>query len=102
MVNARKRGMNNRRVWAAAIFPIGHAEVFGGIWDSDRLHWTRAAAIAEIENHVVRMGLLPMQWTSGAGDLMIGRPIIPATNSGASRQWSAASACPRVSRLQIS
>ena len=69
--------MENRRVWAAAIFPIGHAEVFGGMWDSDQLHWTRAAAIGEIENHVVKMGLLPMQWTSGAGDLMIGRTHYP-------------------------
>jgi hypothetical protein len=65
--------MEHRRAWAAAIFPIGHAEVF----DSDQLHWTRAGAIAEIENHVVKMGLLPMQWTSGAGDLMIGRTHYP-------------------------
>jgi hypothetical protein len=69
--------MENRRVWAAAIFPIGHAEVFGGMWDSDQLHWTRAGAISEIENHVVKMGLLPMQWTSGAGDLMIVRTHYP-------------------------
>jgi hypothetical protein len=69
--------MENRRVWAAAIFPIGHAEVFGGMWDSDQLHWTRAAAIGEIENQVVKMGLLPMQWTSGAGNLMIGRTHYP-------------------------
>ena len=36
-----------------------------------------AAAVAEIENQVLKMGLLPMQWTSGAGDLMIGRTHYP-------------------------
>jgi hypothetical protein len=69
--------MEDRRVWAAAIFPIGHSEVFGGMWDSDQLHWTRAEAVAKIEDHVVKMGLLPMEWTSGEGDLMIGRTHYP-------------------------
>ena len=69
--------MEDRRVWAAAIFPIGHSEVFGGMWDSDQLHWTRAEAVTEIEDRVVKMGLLPMEWTSGEGDLMIGRTHYP-------------------------
>jgi hypothetical protein len=56
--------MEDGRVWAAAMFPIGHSEVFGGMWDSDQLHWTLAEAVAEIEAHVVKMGLLPMEWTS--------------------------------------
>jgi hypothetical protein len=64
-------------VWAAAIFPIGHAEVFGGMWDSDQLHWTRAAAVSEIEARVTEMGLLPMEWTRAEGDLIIGRTHYP-------------------------
>src|SRR5215475_5805542 len=72
--------MQNRRVWAAAIFPIGHSEVFGGMWDSDQLHWTRAEAVAEIEDHVVKMGLLPMEWTSGEGDLLVGRTHHPGND----------------------
>jgi hypothetical protein len=70
--------MDSKRVWGAAIFPIGHPEVFGGMWDSDQLHWTRAAAIAEIESQVIKMGLLPLEWTSGAGDLMVGRTHHPS------------------------
>jgi hypothetical protein len=65
--------MENRGMWGAAMFPIRNSEVFGGMWDSDPLHWTRAEAVAEIEDHVVKVGLLPMEWTSGEGDLMIGR-----------------------------
>src|SRR5215510_10110913 len=72
--------MQNRRVWAAAIFPIGHSEVFGGMWDSDQLHWTRAEAVSEIEDHVVKMGLLPMEWTSAERDLMIGRTHHPGND----------------------
>jgi hypothetical protein len=73
---------NGPRVWAAAIFPIGQAEVFGGMWDSDQLHWTRAAAVSEIEARVIETGLLPMEWTRAEGDLIIGRTHFPATNSG--------------------
>ena len=72
--------MDNRRVWGAAIFPIGRADIFGGIWDSNRLYWTRAAAVAEIEAHVIEMGLLPLQWSRGGvenGDLLIGRTHVP-------------------------
>lgn len=69
--------MDERRVWAAAIFPIGQSEVFGGLWDTDQLYWTRAEAIAEIEAHVIKMGLLPMEWTNGEGDLLIGRTHYP-------------------------
>ena len=72
--------MSSKIVWGAAIFPIGHAEIFGGVWDSNRLHWTRAAAISEIEAHVIEMGLLPLQWSRGEvenGDLLIGRTHFP-------------------------
>ena len=72
--------MDTKRVWGAAIFPIGHAEIFGGVWDSNRLHWTRVAAVSEIEAHVIEMGLLPLQWSRGEvqnGDLLIGRTHVP-------------------------
>jgi hypothetical protein len=69
--------MANRRAWGAAIFPIGHAEVFGGMWDTDQLYWTRAEAVAGIEHHVIKMGLLPLEWSSGTGDLLIGRTRYP-------------------------
>jgi hypothetical protein len=62
------------------LVPIGHSEVFGGIWDSNQLHWTRAAAVAEIEEHVIKMGLLPLEWSRGevqGGDLLIGRTRTP-------------------------
>ena len=65
--------MDRRRVWAAAMFPIGQADVFGELWNGDQLHWTRAAAVAEIEDRVIKMGLLPLDWTRAEGDLIIGR-----------------------------
>jgi hypothetical protein len=78
MSSDNKTTQDNRpRVWAAAIFPIGQAEVFGGMWDSDQLHWTRAAAVSEIEARVIEMGLLPMEWTRAEGDLIIGRTHYP-------------------------
>jgi hypothetical protein len=73
--------MDKRRIWGAAIFPIGRAEVFGGIWDSNRLHWTRAIAVSEIEAHVIEIGLLPLQWSRGNvknGDLLIGSTHVPS------------------------
>src|SRR5271166_5306753 len=60
IVIRENREVDERRVWAAAIFPIGHSEVFGGMWDTNQLYWTRAEAIAEIEDQVIKMGLLPM------------------------------------------
>ena len=69
--------MDRRRVWAAAMFPIGQADVFGELWNGDQLHWTRAAAVAEIEDRVIKMGLLPLDWTRAEGDLIIGRTQAP-------------------------
>ena len=72
--------MDTTLVWGAVLVPIGHPEVFGGMWDSNQLHWTRAAAVAEIEEHVIKMGLLPLEWSRGDvqnGDLLIGRTSSP-------------------------
>lgn len=57
-----------------------HSEIFGGMWDSNQLHWTRAAAVAEIGEHVIKTGLLPLEWSRGDiqnGDLLIGRTHHP-------------------------
>jgi hypothetical protein len=40
-----------RRLWAAGIFPWG-TEIFGGIWDADRLYRTRTEAIRDIEDPI--------------------------------------------------
>ena len=79
--------MDTRFVWGAVLVPVGHPEIFGGMWDSNQLHWTRAAAVAEIEGHVIKMGLLPLEWSRGDvqnGDLLIGRTSSP----GGERQYA--------------
>jgi hypothetical protein len=81
--------MESRRAWVAVILPIGHAEVFGSMWVSDRLHWTCAEAVSEIEEHVIRRGLLPMEWTRPEGDLLIGRTRHPGNDQLGSRFWFA-------------
>jgi len=54
--------MDERRLWAAGIFPWG-TEIFGGMWDTDRLHRTPTEAIRDIEDHSIKMGLLPISWS---------------------------------------
>jgi hypothetical protein len=54
---------NERRVWLAVVYPIGHAEIFGGAWDRDHLHWTREAAEREAPEMASDLGLAPVQWT---------------------------------------
>jgi hypothetical protein len=51
-----------RRVWAAALFPIGHAEVFGGARDRDRLHWTKEEAEKDALQLADEMSLSPIRW----------------------------------------
>jgi hypothetical protein len=65
-----------RRLWAAAIFPWG-TEIVGGMWDTDRLYRTRAEAIRDIEDHVIKMGLLPISWSTADEKLTIGRTRKP-------------------------
>ena len=60
MVTIRDDKMDDaRRLWAAGIFPWG-TDVFGGMWDTDRFYRTRAEAIRDIEDHAIKMGLLPI------------------------------------------
>ena len=61
-----------RRLWAAGIFPWG-TEIFGSIWDDDRLYFTRAEAIGDIALHASKMGLLPIVWSEIDEKLTIGR-----------------------------
>jgi len=45
-----------------------------------QFHSTHAAAVAEIEEHVIKVGLLPLEWSRGDvknGDLLIGRTRSP-------------------------
>ena len=65
-----------------------------------QLHWMHAAAVAEIEEHVIKVGLLPLEWSRGdvqKGDLLTDNTRSPA--SGNERLWSAATGYPRVSRI---
>jgi phosphoglycolate phosphatase-like HAD superfamily hydrolase len=65
-----------RRLWAAGIFPWG-TEIFGGMWDTDRLYRTRTEAIRDIEDHAIKMGLLPISWSTPDEKLTIGRTRKP-------------------------
>jgi hypothetical protein len=65
-----------RRLWAAGIFPWG-TEMFGGMWDTDRFYRTRTEAIRDIEDHAIKMGLLPISWSTPDEKLTIGRTRKP-------------------------
>jgi hypothetical protein len=45
---------DTRRLWAAAIFPWA-AEIFCGMWDTDRFYQTRAEAILDVGGHAIRL-----------------------------------------------
>ena len=45
----------DRRGWAAMIYPTGVSEVFGAVRGSLRLHWTQRAAREEAEQWVGEM-----------------------------------------------
>jgi hypothetical protein len=62
-----------RRVWLAVVYPIGHAGIFGGGWDRDRLHWTREAAEREALEMASDLGLSPIDWTEITEVWAIGR-----------------------------
>jgi len=72
--------MDTRLVWGAVLVPVGHPEVFGGMWDSNQLHWTRAAAVAEKARGY--------RWSAGE----LGRPKswyrdVPDTDKAAEVSW---------------
>ncbi|MBV8121930.1 MAG: hypothetical protein JO081_18555 [Alphaproteobacteria bacterium] len=62
-----------RRGWAAMIFPAGSADVFGAVRGSRQLHWTREAAFKEAEAWVAEMRAGPIRWESVGDGIMIGR-----------------------------
>jgi hypothetical protein len=62
-----------RRVWLAVVYPIGLADIFGGAWDRDRLHWTREAAEQEALEIASGLGLSPIRWTEITEVWAIGR-----------------------------
>jgi hypothetical protein len=69
-----------RRLWVAGIFPWG-TEIFGGIWDTDMFYRTRPEAIRDIEDHAIRMGLLPISWSAPDEKLTIGRTHKPGNEN---------------------
>jgi len=71
---------DTRRLWAAGIFPWG-TEIFGGMWDTDRFYRTRAEAILDIEDHAIKMGLLPISWSTPDEKLTIGRTTKPGNEN---------------------
>jgi hypothetical protein len=73
----------SKRVWGAVIVPIGHADVFGGMWDVDELFWTVSDAVRGIERHAAKMGLLPVEWEQADEKLLIGRTHAPSDPSKA-------------------
>jgi hypothetical protein len=54
---------SERRVWLAVVYPIGLADIFGGAWDRDQLHWTRAAAEEEAAKIASVLELSSIRWT---------------------------------------
>jgi hypothetical protein len=62
-----------RRIWAATIVPLERPEVFGGMWDTDRVYLTRNEAVVDVEAHAVERGLAPIAWSEVDEKLLIGR-----------------------------
>ena len=66
-----------KRLWVAVVVPVGHPEIFGGMWDTDELHRTRIEAVKAVEQRVIAMGLLPVTWSQPEERLLIGRTHAP-------------------------
>jgi hypothetical protein len=62
-----------RRVWAALLYPSGVADVFGALRGSQRLHWTSQRARAEAEEWIEEMRIGPVTWKSIDNQVIIGR-----------------------------
>jgi len=63
----------DRRAWAAIIFPTGVAEIFGALRGSARLHWMRADAQQEAERWISDMKAGPLRWETIDDQIAIGR-----------------------------
>jgi hypothetical protein len=68
-----KAGERERRAWAAMIFAIGQADVFGAVRGSPRLHWTLEGARREAEGWVEEMRAGPIAWASVEDGIAVGR-----------------------------
>ncbi len=65
--------VESERLWIAVVAAVGYADVFGGEWDSDQLHRTRAGAEAEIYQIALAHDLSPIEWTEITEVWSIGR-----------------------------
>jgi len=55
---------SDRRVWAAMLFATGHADIFGAVRGSSRLHWNFDGARLEAEAWAEEMGAGPVDWAT--------------------------------------
>jgi hypothetical protein len=51
------------------------------MWDTDRFYRSRAEAILDIEDHAIKMGLLPISWSAPDERLTIGRSHKPGNET---------------------
>ena len=63
----------DRRVWAAMLFATGHADVFGAVRGSRRLHWSFDGARLEAEAWAEEMGAGPVDWATLEDGIAVGR-----------------------------
>jgi len=63
----------DRRVWAAILFATGHADVFGAVRGSPRLHWRFGDARLEAEGWAEEMGAGPVAWMTVEDEIAVGR-----------------------------
>jgi hypothetical protein len=54
---------NERRLWLCSVYAVGLPDIFGSMWDSDRLHWTEEEAEAEVRDIIERAGLTEPDWS---------------------------------------
>jgi hypothetical protein len=69
----KKTGKGERHVWAAILFAIGQADVFGEVRGSPRLHWSLDGAKIEAEGWAEEMGAGPIAWARVENGIAVGR-----------------------------
>jgi hypothetical protein len=62
-----------RRIWISILAPVGHAEIFGGIGQSDEAFWTRTAAQHHATKLAEERGLGQIEWQMVDETLFVGR-----------------------------